>query len=255
MMCENGCYLLITLFNSVVTTYTEESRFYPLTLTVHVDKVGEELVEGRSIQIEPEQYIIGSLNDYDRITEKKMYDYYEISIPYDVENIEFDFQATTPRLLVNKGTTKPTIDKADFKFDASRGDTILTLSKNGNFSSVTNLANTILTIGIYGEDIETIYGTRYSFRVHLYKKLNIHKVNQDQKTLCKPDKRDGKYSCLFMLTYEYLQFFNDVMLFARSQSSAADIKMYGKFVNKAEYEKGYDDQLEPNIPKKGSTEL
>ena len=255
MMCENGCYLLITLFNSVVTTYTEESRFYPLTLTVHVDKVGEELVEGRSIQIEPEQYIIGSLNDYDRITEKKMYDYYEISIPYDVENIEFDFQATTPRLLVNKGTTKPTIDKADFKFDASRGDTILTLSKKGNFSSVTNLANTILTIGIYGEDIETIYGTRYSFRVHLYKKLNIHKVNQDQKTLCKPDKRDGKYSCLFMLTYEYLQFFNDVMLFARSQSSAADIKMYGKFVNKAEYEKGYDDQLEPNIPKKGSTEF
>ena len=251
--CEKGCYILITLQNSVISSYTDEARLYHLTLTIHVDKVGEDYVTGRSIEIAPEQYIIGSFNDFDRLTEKKMYDYYEITIPYDVDFIEFDWQATTPRLIINKGTTKPTIDQADFKFGITRGDTILKLNKTA--ISKESLANQVLTIGIYGEDIESIYGTKYSFRVHLYRSLNIHKISQDQKTLCVPELINGKLSCLFMITYEFLQFFNDVMIFAKSQSISANVYMYGKFVNKTEYERQKDDDLRKLIPNEGNTDF
>ena len=249
--CEKGCYLLITLQNSVSSDFNDEVRLYHLTLTIHVDKVGSDYVEGRSIQIEPEQYIIGSFNDFDRMNDKKMYDYYEITIPYDVQYIQFDWQATTPKLFVNKGTVKPTKENANYKFDYTSGDIVLIINKNTSES----WANQIFTIGVYGEDIETITGTKYSFRVHLFKKLNIHKVSQDQKTVCNPEKRDNKYSCLFMITYEYLQFFNDVMLFAKSQSNSASIEMYGKFINKTKYEQQKDDEILQSLPTKENTEF
>ena len=43
-----------------------------------------------------------------------MYEFYQISIPYDADLIEFDWQSDSATLLINVGDKRPTINNHDF---------------------------------------------------------------------------------------------------------------------------------------------
>ena len=251
-ICDDGCYLLISLQSSAIGNLDEQYRFHLFSITVELIPDGELKKNGPIIQIEPEEYIIGSFNDSERIKNKDMYEFYQINIPYDADRVEFDWQSDSSKLLINIGEERPTMDNSDFKFE-NRYDTIFEISKDKikeKLKSSNTIANAFITIGVYTEDMETNYGTAYSFRVHFSKNLNIYKINSDQKALCKPDSiENNQYRCLFMIAYGELDFIYDLMIYSQSQSLSGVTYMYGDFITKEIYDQLDIDTLKDKIPK------
>ena len=249
--CDDGCYLLISIESSVKGKLDEQYRFHIFSITVELIPNGKLKTDGPIIQIEPEEYITGSFNDSKRIKNKDMYEFYQINIPYDADRVEFDLQADSIKLLVNIGEERPTIDNSDFQFE-SYSDGTFEISRDKikeKLETENTIANAFITIGVYTEDMETNYGTAYSFRVHFSKNLNIYTVNSDQKTLCNPDLIDNNlYRCLFIIIYDELEFLYDLMIYSKSQSSSGVTYMYGDFLYKEIYDQLDMNALEAKIP-------
>ena len=257
--CGKGCYLLINLQPSVKGKFEEKYRFFPFSITVSLTPNGNLTQIGSIIQIEPEEYVVSSLSKKEKIKNKEMYEFYQITIPYDADKVEFDWQSDTAIFLVKVGDERPTLpNNYNFIFNTSRSDSIFELT-NQQIKDKLVAGNTIrdafLTIGVYTDDYESQFGTAYSFRVHFsQQKLNIYRINSDQKTLCKPHSiGNNEYRCLFMITYSDLDFINDLMVYAKSQSLSASTNMYGKFINKKIYDSLNYEELEKNIPNENST--
>ena len=256
--CENGCYLLIYLQPSVGGNLNEQYRFYPFSITVSLTPNGNLKEIGSIIQIEPEEYVVGSLSKKEKIKNKEMYEFYQITIPYDADKVEFDWQSDSAILLVKVGDQRAILDEHnyDFIYDTSRSDSIFELT-NKQIIDKLPAGNTIrdafLTLGVYTEDYESQFGTAYSFRVHFSQKLNIYKITSDQKALCKPEPiGNNEYRCLFMIVYTELDFINDLMVYAKSQSLSASTNMYGQFIDTNIYDSFNYDELIKNIPNENS---
>ena len=247
--CDEGCYLLISLQPSAVGKFDEQFRFFEFAMTVSIIPDKELKKNGPIIKIEPEEYVIGSLTNSEKIKNKDMYEFYQLYIPFDAEKIEFDWQSDSAKLLLNVGENRPTMDSALIKKE-SRSDTIFEISRSDLKLTGKNIANTLLTIGVYTENMESEFGTPYSFRVHFAKTLDIYKVTSDHKTLCKPSKtgEDDEYRCLFMIIYNELDFLYDVMAYAKSQNPSALLYMVGNFIDKDIYDQLDMDKLDELIP-------
>ena len=254
--CDNGCYLLLSLRSSAIGHLDSQYRFHQLSITVGLTPSvsGNEPI----IQIDPEEYVVGSLTNREKIKNKKMYEYYQLSIPFDADKIQFDWQSDSAILLINIGEQKPTIELNHYN-ETFRSDGIFELRRDDIMNKYLPAGNTlmsaIITIGVYTEDYESIYGTAYSFRVHFVsKEINIYKVSSDQKTLCKPEpiENTNNYRCLYMITFGELDFIYDLMIYARSQSPSALTYMYADFISKSVYDSFNVDELKNKIPKEGS---
>ena len=185
-----------------------------------------------------------------------MYEYFEITIPYDADKVEFDWQSDAAILLVNVGNERPIYnkEKSHFIFDKSRSDTVFTITKEelkqkGNLDSIDKAT---LVLAAYTEVIDSIIGTVYSFKVHFSRSLNIYKVNSDQKNLCKPEKFGNEYRCLYMITFNNIDYINDMMIYSRSQSKSAKVYMYGDFIENQIYDEFNIDELRNKIPNENS---
>ena len=249
--CKNGCYLLISLQSSAKGKLDEEYRFHQFSITISLIS-SRDSKKVQIISIEPEEYVIGSLADKEKINKKEMFEYYKIAIPFNADKVEFDWQSDSAILLIKVGEKEKDNQDYHFKF-SSRSDSIFELSKKQiqeNLIADSTIANAILTLGVYTEDYESSFGTPYSFRVHFSKNLNIYKVSSDQKTLCKPEKLENKneYRCLYMITYGELDFIYDLMIYARSQSPSGSTYMYAKFIPKEIYDSFDIKGLIDNIP-------
>ena len=250
--CKTGCYILIYLRSTVEGSLKDGFRFFPFTISVTVNSKGDLQKTGEIVEIHPDEYVIGCLDK----NKKEKYEYYQINIPYDAEGVEFDFQSDVGILLVNIGEGRPTYGKegTHFIFNNTRGDTIYQLTSDQLKSKIqyNSIDKKNLIIGIYAEDFDSLIGTVYSFKVHFYKTLNIHKVNSDHKSLCKPELVDNEYRCLYMIKFGELDFINDVLIYANSQSRTATTYMLAKFINKEIYDKFEVDKLQNLIPKEDS---
>ena len=255
--CGNGCYLLISIQSSVKGKLDEEYRYHKFTITVSLTGKGLLQDTGDIIQIQPEQYVVGALSNEPKIENKDMYEFYQISIPYDADLIEFDWQSDSATLLINVGDKRPTINNHDF-IKQFRSDSIFTLSNSQIIEKLpiagNSITNVLLTIGVYTEDYESIYGSAYSFRVHFSKNnINIHNVYSDQKTQCKPTSiENNQYECLFMIIYEGLDFIYDLLIYSKSQNPSALTYMYGQFIDKNMYDSFNANLLKENKPNEKS---
>ena len=252
--CVNGCYLLIALKSSVGGKFNEQYRFHQISITVSLTPIGELKQVGHIIQIEPEQYVVGSLSNEDKIKKQDMYEFYQVAIPFDAEKVQFDWQSDSAILLINIGEKRPTLDNHHF-IKESIGDSVYELNKNDIQSKIIDkVSDGFITIGVYTNIYESIFGTAYSFRVHFIKKLNIYKVNSDQKAICKPEKLENsnEYSCLFMVAFGELDFINDLMIYSKSQSPSALVHMYGEFISNEIYDSLDYDKLKSSIPNEKS---
>ena len=257
--CVDGCYILITINSSMINQQESENIFYPFTISIRVNPNSNGILHniGKIIEILPDEYIIGFLDNDEKIQKKDMYEYYEISIPYDADIVEFDWQSDAGILLVNVGNERPIYkkDKAHFIFDNSRSDTIFQIKrdeikKKGNLTSIDKVN---LVIGVYTEYKDTVNGTAYSFKVHFSKSLTIHKVSSDHKTLCKPDKIGNEYRCLYMIKYDSINITRNLMIYPRSKNKSATTYMYGEFLEKEIYDSFDIDKLKNKIPKENAT--
>ena len=252
----NGCYILISINSSMINQKESENMFYPFTISIRLNPNSNGILQSiaKKIEILPDEYIIGFLDNDEKIRNKDMYEFFEISIPYDADVVEFDWQSDAGILLVNVGDERPSYKKAHFIFDKSRRDTMFQIKRDeikakGNLTSI-DKAN--LVIGVYTEYKDTINGTAYSFKVHFSKKLNIYKVSSDQKTLCKPVKDGNEYRCLYMIKYNSINKTRNLMIYPRSQSKSAITYMYGEFLSKEIYDAFNIDELEKKIPKENA---
>ena len=252
MLCDKGCYLFIAIEPSVKGDLDEEYRFYQFSISISLTPSGSLKQIGPILDIDPEEYVVGTLSIFEKAMNKDMYEFYRVSIFYATESIEIDWQSDAGILLVNVGDKRPTIDNHHFIFNTSRSDTVFRIKKEDILKIVEekkDINEVYLTLGVYTEDFESVYGTVYSFRVHFMESLNINKVTSDQKTLCEPEKiGENQYRCLFMIIYNELDFINDLMIYSRSQSPSAITYMYGKYIDDEIYDSHNMDLLRQNIP-------
>ena len=254
--CDKGCYILISLRSTIKGSVVDEFRFYPFIISVGFTPSKNSQQIGQRIEIQPEEYVIGFLDKIDKIQSKEMYEYFEITIPYDADKVEFDWQSDAAILLVNVGNERPIYnkEKSHFIFDKSRSDTVFTITKEelkrkGNLDSIDKAT---LVLAAYTEVIDSIIGTVYSFKVHFSRSLNIYKVNSDQKNLCKPERVGNEYRCLYMITFNNIDYINDMMIYSRSQSKSAKVYMYGDFIENQIYDEFNIDELRNKIPNENS---
>ena len=244
--CGNGCYLLMSIISSTTGSLDENFRSFQLSITVNLIPQGKLSENGPIIQIEPEQYIIGSLtNKNNRMGQKDMYEFYQLNIPFNAKTVEIDWQSDSVTLLLNVGQERPLISENDQIFE-SRYDSVFE-------ADISNKDSPYLTIGVYSETLESTFGNSYSFRVHFKKDINIYKVDSDQKTLCRPEKiKENEYRCLFMVIYAEFDFIYDTMIYAKSQSNTASTYMYGEFIENIIYDNFNENELRKRIPSENS---
>jgi hypothetical protein len=248
--CKGGCYILIYLRSTVEGSLKDGYRFYPFTISVTVNSKGDLQKTGEIVEIHPDEYVIGCID------KKEKYEYYQINIPFEAVGVEFDFQSDIGILLVNIGDGRPAFGKegSHFIFNNTRGDTVykITSEQLKNRINANQIDKKNLIIGVYAEEFDSLIGTVYSFKVHFYHSLNIHKVNSDHKSLCKPEMINNKLSCLYMIRFGDLDFINDVLIYANSQSKTATTYMYAKFIDKEIYDKFDIEKLRDNIPEESA---
>ena len=259
--CSDGCYLLISLRSSATGNFEQQFRFHQFSITVSTTSAQELKKNGPIIEIKPEEYVIGSLSNIEKINSKDMYEFYKLNIPYNAEIIEFDWQSDSATLLINVGDERPNLYSYLIKKE-SRSDTVFEISRDeiAKKFGKNDITNAILTIGIYTEKMESEFGTPYSFRVHFSnsKNENIYKISSDQKTLCKPiliDPNKNEYRCLFMITYTDLDFIYDVMIYTKSQNPSAEYYMVGNFIDKDIYDSLDMDKLKNLIPQRSTAAI
>ena len=250
--CINGCYLLISIESSTIGSLNENFRSFELTTTINLIPQGNLTENGPIIQIQPEQYIVGSLTDEKKMKKKDMYEFYQLNIPFNAQTVEIDWQSDSNILLLNIGEERPLFNK-NFKKLESRNDTVFVITSEDIRKKLgsKDITNEILTLGVYSEIMESADGNPYSFRVRFSKSLNIYKVSSDQKTLCKPEylENSNEYRCLFMVIYEEFDFLYDTMIYSKSQSLSASIYMYGEFIDNSIYDNFNEAKLKELIPK------
>ena len=248
MNCEKGCYLLMSIVSSTTGSLDENFRSFQISIIVNLIPQGYLSKNGPIIQVEPEQYIIGSLNDTERMKNKDMYEFYQLNIPFGAEKVEIDWQSDSVKLLLNVGEERPLINNTQKKFE-SRTDTIF----EANIADLIKNDTAYLTLGVYSDILESTYGNSYSFKVHFIKPLNIYKVDSDQKTLCRPEKiKENEFRCLFMVIYAEFDFIYDTMIYAKSQSNSASTYMYGDFIDNKIYDNFNANELEKKTPSENS---
>ena len=259
--CGDGCYILISIKTSVYKEGMDDSEYQYFTLLA--DFTPKNYEEKRQlpklIQLVPEEYVIGSLFKKDKVDNNKLFEYYTFQIPYNISALEIDWQSDIAELYINVGQKRPDgTNKADFNFTERRDINIrisrLDILKKMNGDDYTEDGQSLLgmniVFGIYTKYYNSIGSTPYAFRVHLPKpELNIYKIISDQKAICKPEKlSDKEYRCLFMIIYHPFQLFNDLIVYAKSQSPSAKVNMFANFVEYETYD-SYDIQkLKDKIP-------
>ena len=257
--CGDGCYILISIKTSVYKDNIQDSEYQYFTLLADFSPKNyiEKPKIPKRIQLVPEEYIIGSLFKDDKIEGKDLYDYYTFQIPYDIQSLEIDWQSDTAILLINIGTRRPSnMSTPDFN-RTERRDTNIIISRQDIIKKIDgvddqSLQGVDITFGIYTNYYDSLGSTPYAFRVHLPKKeLNIYKITSDQKTICRPQYLDneGQYRCLFMITYQEFQLFNDLIIYAKSQNPSAIVNMFGNFIDVNIYNSFDVVKLKEQIPK------
>ena len=84
--------------------------------------------EQNQVEIEPEEYIIGSLYQSDDVNKNGLYEYYIIKLPYDLSSIEIDWQSNTAELLIKLDDGRPSLKDNDFHYK-ERKDTNIIIKK------------------------------------------------------------------------------------------------------------------------------
>ena len=268
--CIEGCYLLISIQISQIGDYVEDSKFYPFSIITRINPSNRAYTDIPKVVIQVDEYIVGSVDvsESERISE-----FYEVWLPHDDELVLFDWQSSVAGLYINLGGSRPTTRNADFKLLPPGKDSILKLTKDQILQKAKDKKITIpnensledinLVIGVWTDKSDSIDNELYSLNVHqsnpnLVDNLDIMEVNTDQKMLCQPTTiSNGKYRCLFVVTYddEDADLSTPIFAYAHSTSKSAESFIYGDFIDRSLYNEYKENELRKVIPTFETAEL
>ena len=206
--CDYGCYLFLKVEPSSFLDeyYLSENIGYPITISINsydasLPDITPDLLN--SVDIPINEYIIGDTIPISG----RFNDFYTFWIPYDCEEIVFEFLGDSTYIFINIGNTKPSIDKADFSINELGKDDILRITKEQilNKTNESSIKNIQLTMGVGAKYIDNIESSLYSFRIRALKKdekengIELIELNSDQKTLCDIEKKID--NCYFILPH------------------------------------------------------
>ena len=265
--CSEGCYLLLCVENKVISGINASSRFFSFDILVQTNptKYSEQLP---IISIPVENYIIGNISpDEDDNTSKPYYIFY---VPYDANEIVFDFQSEYAsfyvNLYINDDYLQPNKKYNHWAFEPLHKQNLYTIPKYNilelakqeeiipkESNSIEGLA---FIIGVSAEHTDNIFTTIYSFNVHLpyNDNLNIYDIYSDHQTLCNTTKitENDKFRCLFMVRYENSESMYNLLIHPTFLDQTVDFSLYAKFVDEEIYDLYNVQKLTNEIPSKNS---
>ena len=247
--CQEGCYLLVTVQYSVETEMKNPNEFHPFSIMSRIFPKDAKDSSVPKIEIEVNQYVIGDVFAGDGTGS---HIFYEVWFPYDADTVVLDWQNDHASLHINVGEEKPTNRKTHFNFKSVGHDTIFTLSKKEilekyeknkiNVPNQESLKDLSLVIGIWADEVNSLYTSIYALKVHLVKEtsIDVYLVRSDQKVLCKPKKfetRYNQYRCLYAVMFDGLDNINSLSVYPKSQYANAYVVSYAKFIDQDLFEK------------------
>ena len=237
--CTNGCYLLITVESNMEfeKSFVDESIPFRINLNTRVFK---KKIPGPKVNIRLNEFIIGDILS-DPIDNRK-FDYYQIILPYDSNEVIIDWQADSPSFIIKVGDELPTL--YDFNFDSpSLGDFVYSIKRkaildSGDSSQTDSLEGIYLTLGIYANYTDSIKSSPYAFKIYMPPIVRKNEeiatqmipIRSDQKVQCLPRKyEDYPYMCIFAAIFDEIDFNNNLVIYPKSNGK--EFKKYGKLVN------------------------
>ena len=244
--CENGCYLLIKVVSDVEGGVIPIDRYYPYSIIVHSHEADIDSYNLPIIKIPTDEYIIGSINIYH--PENRIFKFFSVWLNSDADKVVIDFQSDTASLFINVGELIPLVSESHYNSWSKGKDTVMSIDKSDLLKHATEeqkqkgLKDLTLTLGIWTNMTDSIFTSPFSFAVRLENgtENDIYRVNSDQKTLCFPKKIKGSnnYRCLYIIQYDYLHNYQNLILYANSEDQSAILNMYAKKVEPFDYELG-----------------
>ena len=264
--CIEGCYLLVSIQLKLENSeYVQDNRFFPFTILTRVTPANRAYTDIPKVVIQANEYIIGNV---DVAENERIYEFYEIWLPHDSSQVEFDFQSEVAGLYINLGGTRPTTKNADFKLLPSGSHSILLLYKDEILTRAQakgislpyagKIQDVNLVIGVWTDKTDSVGTELYSLRVHqpLDDELDVVEVSSSQKILCRPVYLDTyQYRCLFMVVYDESQEIDHIIAYGGSNDKSATNYMYARFIDRAIYDQFDSAKLKSNIPTAESAEL
>ena len=259
--CVEGCYLILGIIISQIGEWAEEWKFYPFSILARISPNNKE--EPQKVIIQVDEFIIGNVEVSKN--NKKISQVYEVWLPRDTSELQFDWQSELAGLYINIDGTIPTSEEADFKFISKGIDNTIILEKSQIIEKAKEKrmklpeGNTLedwnFVIGIWTDKTDAIDNELYSLRVHEnnleHYDLDIIEVNTDQKILCKPNFiGDNQYSCLFMIIYDEQDILQnmDLLVYSKSNNKADTIEISANFISQNLYHEFNIEELRNNIP-------
>ena len=260
--CIDGCYLLLSIQVSQFMEYINNDNFYPFSIIVKISPNNYAYRDIPKISIKLDEYIVGNA---DLSENERIYQFYEIWLPYDSDVVEFELQSSLVGLYINLGGIRPTAINADFKLLPPGRDSILNLNKTEIIARAklkkialpyeNSIEDLNLVIGIWSNKTDSIDNEIFSLRIHEpnseIDKLSIMEVKTEHKILCNPlYLTDNLYRCLFMIIYDerYIDLGIPLLIHAASLNQNSLINIYASFVDRKYYDYYDREYLMNNTP-------
>ena len=241
MECENGCYLLLSVENSVISLLESPSFLYPISILATV--TNSDITQISEIQLD--RFIINIFSKRDLYN---FYHYYTFTLPYNAEKILLELQSDMTYLYVNYGNEIPTFLSCNVTFKPNETHSIFEIKNNLYLRS-----KFIIGVGYYKN--HSITDHIYSLRIRAIKKnlVDLIPVNSDQNTLCKFEKNNCnflmKFSSIDKVKNLYIHVFQDrsssLVIFTKSVNET-DLYNKSKLDNEEDYDISTKNELNKN---------
>ena len=250
--CDDGCYILLTVENSVPIDNPkkdEKKALTPLRISIIPRIILSDYYLDENfvpkVKIKVDDFVIGNLFP----TNRDILEYFEVNLPFDSDIVYIDWQADKSSLLVNIGEEKPKIDQKDFIFERKGFDTLFKMTKEEILNKLNKkdgsrkdtLKNIHLTLGIYNEKMDSLYTSVYAFKIFMSEiieeSFSLVHIRSDQKVQCEPFEYKNKYACAFAVLFDEGDNENNLIVYPRTLNEKAELSYEGSLVNAAVIEK------------------
>ena len=265
--CENGCFLLINVFSDAKSDVADMTRNYPFSIYVQSYPKFINYKDIPVITASIDEFIIGNI-DVPTQGGNNIYEYFQVLLTSDGNEVVIDFQSTSGCLFINVGDKRPTIANADIPLLQNEKDSLYIIpkqeilekyKKNKKEQSmeedeIKSLNGLSLTIGVFANATDSLYASPYALIVRVVNgnENDIYRVNSDQKALCKTKKINGiegeKYRCVYAIEYDFLSDFNYLFVYPSVQEKSAFFRIYARYINQSDYEMGNEEYFKAVIP-------
>ena len=216
-ICVKGCFLLITVENTVSRIIESANYLYDISIMVKVTNGKNPQV----IEVPFDRFIINlipskeeDLNNY--------YHYYSFTLTSDASKILFELQSDMTVIYGYKGTKLPKYKDNDFNYNPNDPNSVFEYNK----SPLKKGDKFTISIGVirkYQSISEHIYSLR--IRVIPENKIDLIPVNSDQNTLCKFE--TNKKYCYFSVFYRSVDRLKDVYIHVL-QDKVSSLQIFAK---------------------------